>query len=116
MAMDIQVESHGEQRIVRIKGKIAFECCPMLQNCLDSILEEKGVKEVVIDFKQVPFIDSSGVGEVLRLFKRMRDVNGEVLLMNPNKKLLDLFSMYRFDRFMKIYDEMDPDRNDKPKR
>jgi anti-anti-sigma factor len=105
--MDIQVESRGKRRIVRIKGKVTFEYCPAFQSRLDSVLEEDGINEIVIDFKNVPFIDSSGVGEVLRLFKRMRENGGQIVLMNPNKKLLDLFSMYRFDRFMKICDEVD---------
>jgi anti-sigma B factor antagonist len=99
--MDIQVESCGDCRIVHIKGKVTFEYCPVLQSRLDSIVDE-GIRQVVIDFKDVPFIDSSGVGEVLRLFKRMNDTNGEVVLANPNQKLRDLFSMYRFDQFMKI--------------
>jgi len=102
--MDIQVESQGDRRIVHIQGKITFEYCPVLQSSLDSAVDQ-GVREVVIDFKDVPFIDSSGVGEVLRLFKRMKDGNGEVVLLNPNRKLRDLFSMYRFDRFMKIRPE-----------
>jgi anti-sigma B factor antagonist len=104
--MDIQVESQGNCRIVHIKGKITFEYCPVLQSRLDSAVNE-GVREVVIDFKEVPFIDSSGVGEVLRLFKRMKDSGGEVILANPNQKLRDLFSMYRFDQFMKIRSDQD---------
>ena len=104
--MDIQVESLGNRRIVHIKGKITFEHCPVLQTGLDSVVDER-VREVVIDFKEVPFIDSSGVGEVLRLFKRMKDRGGEVILANPNQKLSDLFSMYRFDQFMKIRQEPD---------
>jgi anti-anti-sigma factor len=99
--MDIQVESYGDCRIVHIKGKVTFENCPVLQSRLESIADED-VRQVVIDFKDVPFIDSSGVGEVLRLFKRMKDSNGEVVLANPNQKLRDLFSMYRFGQFMKI--------------
>jgi len=107
--MDIQVESLGDSRIVHIRGKITFECCPELQRHLDSLLEE-GVREVRIDFKDVPFIDSSGVGEVLRLFKRLRDSGGDVLLANPNRKLRDLFLMYRFDKFMKIVEDPDPEK------
>jgi anti-anti-sigma factor len=106
MAMDIQVESRGEVRIVHIKGKVTFEYCPELQKQLDSILDE-GVRQVVIDFKDVPFIDSSGVGEVLRLFKRLRDTGGEIVLANPNQKLRDLFLMYRFNQFMKIREDSD---------
>jgi len=109
--MDIQVESQGDRRIVHIKGKVTFEYCPVLQHRLDSVLEE-GVRQVVIDFKDVPFIDSSGIGEVLRLFKRMKDTNSELILTNPNQKLRDLFSMYRFDQFMKIREEADMEANE----
>ncbi len=103
--MDIQIESAGDRRIVRITGKITFEHCPALQGRLDPILTG-GVREVVIDFKDVPFIDSSGIGEILRLFKLLRDRNGELVLLNPNRKLRELFTMYRFEKFMKIRDDM----------
>jgi anti-sigma B factor antagonist len=104
--MDIQVESRENRRIVRINGKITFEHCPALASQLDPVLVE-GVNEVVIDFKNVPFMDSSGIGEVLRLFKLMRDRNGSLVLINPNRKLLSLFSMYRFEKFMKILEEVE---------
>ena len=104
--MDIQIESAGDRRIVRIKDKITFEHCAALQSRLDPILTEKDVREVVIDFKDVPFIDSSGIGEILRLFKLLRDRNGELVLLNPNRKLRELFTMYRFEKFMKIRDEL----------
>ena len=101
--MDIQVETNGDRRIVRIKDKITFEHCPLLQSRLDQLLEE-GARHVVIDFREVPFMDSSGVGEILRLFKLVRDRQGDVVLINPNQKLLNLFRMYRFEKFMKIMD------------
>ena len=107
--MDIQVESRGDTRIVHVKGKITFEYCPVLQSRLDAIVNERP-REVVIDFKDVPFIDSSGVGEVLRLYRRLRESNGDVVLANPNRKLLDLFTMYRFAQFMTI--RTDPDANE----
>ena len=109
--MDIQVESCGDARIVHVKGKVTFEYCPAFQKRLDSVLDE-GVHRIVIDFKEVPFIDSSGIGEVLRLFKKMKDTSGEVVLANPNRKLRDLFSMYRFNRFMKITEDINPSAND----
>jgi len=107
-AMDVQVESRGAVRIVRLKGKITFELCPDLQRFLDPIPEAE-VKRVVIDFKEVPFIDSSGIGEILRLFKRIKEAGGEVVLANPNQKLRDLFLMYRFNQFMKIQENVDLD-------
>jgi anti-sigma B factor antagonist len=104
--MDIQVESVGDSRIIRIKDKITLERCAAFQEQVEKALGE-GVREVVFDFKDVPFMDSSGVGEILRIFRMMRDREGEVVLVNPNHKLRALFLMYRFDKFMKIRDESD---------
>ena len=105
--MNIKVDSQGNSRIVRIEGEITLEHCPYFQSRLDSIIAERGVREVDIDFRDVPFIDSSGVGEVIRFFKRMKKINGDVVLLNPNKKLHDLFRIYRFDRFMRICEGKD---------
>lgn len=99
--MDIQVESNGKRRIVRIKEKITLECCPQFERRLDSVLQSE-VSEIVLDFREVPYIDSSGIGEILRLYKKMRDLDGELILINPNRKLRDLFKMYRFEKFMTI--------------
>lgn len=109
--MDIQVESREDRCIIHIKGKVTFEYCPALQSRLDSVINES-VRVVVIDFKEVPFIDSSGVGEVLRLLKRMQENSGEVVLANPNSKLQELFAMYRFDKFMKILEDTDINANE----
>jgi anti-sigma B factor antagonist len=105
--MDIQVETFEDYRIIHLKGKITFEYCPALQKYLDSVLTE-GIHRIIIDFKEVPYIDSSGVGEVLRLYKRMKDSGGEVILQNPNQKIRNLFIMYRFDQFMNIPERSDP--------
>jgi anti-anti-sigma factor len=104
--MDIQVETFENCRIVHLKGKVTFEHCPMLQEYLDAVFKENAPC-IIIDFKEVPFIDSSGVGEILRLFKQMKDAGREVILKNPNRKIRDLFIMYRFDQFMKILEQSD---------
>jgi anti-anti-sigma factor len=109
--MDIQVESHGDRQIVRINGRLTSDSSSELQRKLDSVLAKPGIQEVIVDLKEVPFIDSSGVGEIIRLFKRVRAAEGKVVLMNPNRRLRDLFLIYRFDRFMDICDEKDLDRS-----
>jgi anti-sigma B factor antagonist len=109
--MDIQVETFENCRIVHLKGKVTFEHCPMLQEYLDSVFKENAPC-IIIDFKEVPFIDSSGIGEVLRLFKQMKDAGGEVILRNPNRKIRDLLVMYRFDQFMTILEQSDQNANE----
>jgi len=107
--MDIQAETTGDRCVILIRGKITFEHCPELQSRMEAALGE-GTREVLVDFRDVPFIDSSGIGEILRLYKIMRDRSGEVVLVNPNQKLRTLFAMYRFDKFMSIRGEVQPAR------
>lgn len=104
--MDIQVETRGERRVVRIAGKITYEHSPGLQARLDQVLAE-GARDIELDFGEVPFIDSSGIGEILRLYKLVRGRGGELVLANPNRKLRALFTMYRFGKFMTIREEGD---------
>lgn len=105
--MDLQVESRGDRKIVRLKEKVTFESCTELQSRLDHLFDSP-VREIVLDLKDVPFIDSSGIGEILRLLKLTREQKGDLVLINPNRKLKDLFKMYRFESFMKIRDAVAP--------
>jgi anti-anti-sigma factor len=100
-AMDIQVESLGNRRIVHINDKITVEHCPVLENRLDSILKEE-VQEVVLDFKNVLFMDSSGVELIVRFVKRLRDQNAEFEVINPNRRVRNLFHLFRLEKFMKM--------------
>jgi anti-sigma B factor antagonist len=104
--MDIQIESSGDRRIIRIKEKVTFEHCELFHNQVKPALDDS-VREVVIDFKDVPFMDSSGIGEILRIFRVMQDRKGQLTLINPNHKLRDLFNMYRFEQYMKILDRVE---------
>ncbi|MBN2337083.1 MAG: STAS domain-containing protein [Acidobacteria bacterium] len=102
--MDIQVETIGDRRIIRVEGRITFEHCPVLERRIDEVLAGRP-REILLDLGGVPFMDSSGVGEILRLFKRMRESGGDLILLRPNRKLRSLFTMYRFDRFLTIRDD-----------
>ena len=112
--MDIQAESLGGRCTIRIRGKITFEHCAELQSRFDAAVGEN-IREVTIDFAEVPFIDSSGIGEILRLYKHMRERGGEIAIVNPNSKLRTLFAMYRFNKFMKIRDETEAPAGEPPR-
>ena len=102
--MDIQVETLGNRQIVHINDKITVEHCPALENRLASLHREK-VQEVVFDFKNVPFLDSSGVELLVRFIKRLRDENTDFEVINPNGRVRDLFRLYRLETFMKLREE-----------
>ena len=69
-------------------------------------LVEQGERVFVLDMLDVPWLDSSGLGEVFASFKRAREVDGEVKLVLRGKSY-SLFTITRLDKVFEIFDDVD---------
>lgn len=61
-----------------------------------------GCSELVIDFSKCTFIDSTGLGAIVSVFKRLNEKNGELSLEHMQPYVKELFAMTRLDHVMKI--------------
>lgn len=59
-------------------------------------------KDLIVDFSKVDFIDSSGLGILVSLFKLMNG-KGEMLLCSLNPGIMNMFTLTRMDRIFRIY-------------
>jgi anti-sigma B factor antagonist len=71
------------------------------QAILDEV--ELGARTIVIDFSQSGYIDSSGLGALVSLSKRVRDAGGDVRLTALNEDLRRLFELTRLDQLFPLY-------------
>lgn len=62
---------------------------------------ENSIREVAIDFAEVGFIDSSGVGALLSVKKRMPEVE-QVILLNPQPSVVGVIELLRLQRVFQI--------------
>jgi len=67
--------------------------------------------DVVLDFGQVTFIDSSGLGAIVFLFKRLRALNKNLKLVNTTGQPLQLLQYLRIDKVIEMTDS-EGDRNE----
>ena len=49
---------------------------------IDNLISRQGLRAVIFDFKDVSFIDSTGLGLIFGRYKRLKDNNVELLLQN----------------------------------
>lgn len=75
------------------------------QKVLDAI--EVGDRKVLIDFTDTGYIDSSGLGVLVSLSKKLREVDGELRLAGLNDDLRTLFELTKLDTLFKITDTPD---------
>jgi anti-sigma B factor antagonist len=68
---------------------------------------EQGERKFVIDFAQTGYIDSSGLGVLVSLSKKIREQGGELRLSSLNEDLRTLFELTKLDTLFKIADTRD---------
>lgn len=67
---------------------------------------EGGATELVIDLSMIRFMDSSGLGVLVSVLKKM-DGNGSLVLAGAQAAIQDLFSLTAMDRLFSIVDSVD---------
>ncbi len=68
---------------------------------------EGGERKFVIDFTNTGYIDSSGLGVLVSLSKKIREQGGELRLASLNEDLRTLFELTKLDTLFKIADTRD---------
>lgn len=58
---------------------------------------------IVLDLKELEFIDSSGLGAILSCFRQVNAVGGDLKLCNMNDSVRILFELVRMHRVFEIY-------------
>jgi anti-sigma B factor antagonist len=77
--------------MVKCQGKLTVEHAPHLRNKVRTLIPEE--KRIVIDLKEVPFMDSSGLGTLVSLYVSGRTRGCKVELVNLSPALSTLLSM-----------------------
>lgn len=75
------------------------------QEFKQAILDEvdRGARLVVVDFSRSAYIDSSGLGALVSLGKRLRELGGDLRLAGLNEDLRTLFELTRLDALFPLF-------------
>lgn len=101
--MGFQVEKVGDALVVDVEGQlIVGNRQELKQRVLEEL--EKGERKFVVDFQKTGYIDSSGLGVLVSLSKKVREQGGELRLANLNEDLKTLFELTKLDTLFQIAD------------
>ena len=96
----------GENHIVAyISGEIDHHNAKNLRDAIDSMAERTSPKVLVLDFRGVTFMDSSGIGLVMGRYKLMSSLGGVLEIANVNSHIKKVMKISGLDKFAKIREE-----------
>jgi anti-sigma B factor antagonist len=92
-SMKFSTRKAGEVMIVDIEGKILLgEGDVEIKRKVDESLS-KGEKHILLNLSKVPYVDSAGLGEIVRCFTATRKGGGTLKLLAPNQRIIDLLNI-----------------------
>jgi len=102
MAFNVKKHAGGVQ-VIEVDGQlIVGNRQELKQLVLDSL--EAGDRKFLIDFTKTGYIDSSGLGVLVSLSKKIRDEGGDLRLAGLNEDLKTLFELTKLDTLFAITD------------
>ena len=91
--MSVTIGSSGNLLVAYLIGEIDHHTSKDIREKIDNVITFKKPNHLVLDFKNVSFMDSSGIGLVMGRFRLMQTYYGSVEIKNvtpQTKKLMEL--------------------------
>lgn len=106
--MQIEERVVGEVTILDLKGKITLgEGDEALKDKINSLIHQNR-KRILLNLEDVPYIDSAGLGEIVRTYTTVSRQGGQLKLVNLTKRITDLLSITKLLTVFETF-ESEPD-------
>ena len=113
--MDLQVSARDGRAwtVVRVVGELDMDTSPQLQDFLQEVADA-GARQVVLDYTDVTFMDSSGLGLLVVWYKTLRDRGGRLSLAAVRRNVRTVLTMSAVDRVIDVHDTVDAAEDSMP--
>ena len=103
--MQIEERSVADIMILDLKGKMTLgEGDELLKDKVNS-LAMQGRLKILLNLAEVPYIDSAGLGEIVRTYTTISRQGGQMKLLNLTKRITDLLSITKLLTVFETYDD-----------
>ncbi len=103
MNFDIKTEKLREDAyVISLSGEVDLYTAPEFKQQLLEVVGQGG-KEVVVDFSDTTFIDSTTLGVLVGGVKRLRPNGGQLSLVCSDRNITKIFEITGLDKVFPIY-------------
>ena len=101
--MNFRISDSGGIVLVEVDGELIVGNREELKQSVMGRVEA-GERKFVVDFQESSYIDSSGLGALVSLSRKIREAGGELRLAGLNEDLRTLFELTKLDTLFQISD------------
>ena len=103
--LEIEVRTQGQVKVIKLLGKL--NSGPPLDRLNDTFTDllASGDSRFVLDLEEMPMIDSSGIGLLVRYYTAAKQRGGAVKLLNPSKFTVQTLKLVRMLNLFEVFED-----------
>jgi anti-sigma B factor antagonist len=100
--MQEKIKMAGDVTVCSLIGEININTSPDLRKVFDELITKKATR-VILDLKDVSYIDSSGLATLIEMLRRMKKYEGKLRLCNLSDKVRSLFEITKLTKLFEMF-------------
>ena len=64
----------------------------------------KSIKNIIFNFRNINFMDSSGIGVIIGRYKKISNDGGKVMIINANDRIKKIFNLSGMNKIIDVCD------------
>jgi anti-sigma B factor antagonist len=92
--------------VVAVAGEVDIFTAPELKRSISSAIDE-GAREIVVDLTETRFLDSTALGVLIGAVKRLRPLDGRLVIVNTEPSTAKTFEITGLDQIFTIVGTLD---------
>lgn len=96
------IKDQGSINVVYLKGFLDAHTAPSLENAFSGLVD-KGKYQIVVNFKDLSYISSAGLGVFMAFIEKIRENNGDIKLTSMTDKVFNIFDLLGFPLLYEIF-------------
>ena len=103
--MEIEVRSMQQIQLIKLRGKLSLgDPVDKLRETLDGLMD-RGDLDFILDLAEVPIVDSSGIGLLVRSFTALKQRGGRLKLLSPSRMTQQTLKMIGLINLFEVFDD-----------
>jgi anti-sigma B factor antagonist len=102
MELSLATRAVAEHAVLEVGGEVDVYTAPRLRERLNELIDG-GARSIVVDLNRVEFLDSTGLGVLVGVHRRLRPLGGRCVLACDKEPLLKIFRITALDQVFPLY-------------
>lgn len=105
--MEISVLIRSKTLIVSLCGELDHHSAKEVKDMVEEVIKNRGIANLIFDFSNLSFMDSSGIGVVVGRYKLVSAIGGKVAIVSRNRVIDRLLKMSGVSKLIDTFDSVD---------